>query len=81
VYFLYTTIMSNKLTDRYSHKGRRMFAIIIGGFFLVLIFIMTVLTIQLAFFTIPNIQKQLNGIQDLTEQTLYRVSAQAQQSR
>jgi len=58
-----------------------MFAIIIGGFFLVLIFIMTVLTIQLAFFTIPNIQKQLNGIQDLTEQTLYRVSAQAQQSR
>ncbi len=58
-----------------------MFAITIGGFFLVLFFIITVLVVQMAFFTIPNIQEKLDGIQELTEQTLYRVSAQAQQSR
>ncbi|KKS93272.1 MAG: hypothetical protein A3H59_01250 [Candidatus Jacksonbacteria bacterium RIFCSPLOWO2_02_FULL_43_9] len=73
--------MSHEGIEKKSHTQRRVFAVIVGGFFLLLVFMNTVLVVQMAFFKIPQIQKSIQEVRDVTEQTLYRVSAQAQRSR
>ncbi|OGY71563.1 MAG: hypothetical protein A2986_01935 [Candidatus Jacksonbacteria bacterium RIFCSPLOWO2_01_FULL_44_13] len=73
--------MSHEGIEKKSHTQRRVFAVIVGGFFLLLVFMNTVLVVQMAFFKIPQIQKSIQEVRDVTEQTLYRVSAQAQQRR
>lgn len=73
--------MSHHIVQTQSHALRKIFAVTIGGFFLVLVLIMTALMVRMAFFTIPTVQEKLDRVEDLAEQTLYRISAQAQRSR
>lgn len=55
---------------------RKTFAVIIGGFLLLLFCAQTILVLYILFGPLSAIEKRMNEVGDIAEQTLYRVSAQ-----